>query len=1853
MAHNGAGSGDAVDPVTLPGKAIAPPEPDSVTDVGERASIDRLLALTDDGWDVDEQVRTLQREARDERTSRPPPGPATKPPVAGEQAPARPSRPPPLPAARKKKPPPLPRGASGPPRGAVRTGQSTAPPPRPVAPDAAGEPLAEILGARISVLESCGDSIGLARAHLELAIAGELGLADDAKASAHARAAIAANPDCAPAHALLRRSLRGRPALPTMIEHLEHELASATEAPGKAELLAERARLLDAAGGKADAARAAWEQALAHAPQHAAALKGLEVELFARVHGLRGETRDVQIAAAEALATHLAREADAYAADPRLAAWLHVERANVLERQLGNAGGARAALACALALDPGVGPVRASVVRHVAAHDDVSALVSLLDEEAHIERDPKRCARLELDAACCARDRLGDAPRAIALLERAARRAPTVPSVDRRVLDELVRLYEEASEWPAAARARRARLPHVAQPRARAFELRALAAIAESSGDLDTAISDARAAATADPADGTLVDLLDRLFDATGQQEERVALWVTDATRTDEPVRRTKALVRAARVADERLARPAEAVRHLRSAWVAAPGDPEILDSLARLLSPNPSEALDKDVRVLVDLFAQAEEHTRDPDRRIAYLERCALLWEDVLGDARRAARAYEDVLALAPGRRGAILGLERTARRAGDTNAHARALLDEARLTDDEVAALALQVRAAIALSAADPARALALVGEVLAKDPEQAEALALETRLHETAGRWELAAQTIAQTILHTPRRDDKVALWLALAQVQSVRMHTPDAALASLQAARALDPSHPAVPCEIARVLRVVGDATVHRAAIEELAQGAASPEERALYLVRAAEIDELVLRDDERAAAGYARALAATPDDELAAERLARVLARRATSDGPAALGALVAHQGKRAEHATNAQDARALSLDVAALLVAMNSDLARAGTLLESILSDEPGNIPALRLLEQIARRSNDPASVARALAQEGDALGDVRARLGALWSLAALEQWRLPSSDPSATYRRILAQGATDPFAIEATLRSDLPAARHGDAQAQRSVVTSLRSLSAIASDDASQLALQLRLAMALELFAGAASDAAATRREARDRYRAALRADPLSVTAATGLARLASTLGDAPGAFAAACALAELAAHPKARARALFDAGEILLSPAPDELLGTVEARRREAQTLFERALDADPELVAAAGRYATLCAELGEHERMVDVLRAALRGATSPDAVVMLGSTLAAVARDHLKNLPVAIDAMRRVREVAPANVPALLTLAELCVAQRVWPDAVDALHAVVAASREASPRLTALFALASIYERVLAKRPDAERALRAALEIDDRNPRALRGLLRFLGGSGGQAGPPAPARKEMAGLLERLADLERVPAAKCELLVELATLRTELGQPEPARQALVLAVAHAPGDAKVLARLAACFGAPGERDDLAYARALTSVIAFGQRIGRADAIWFATLGRLEVANLGTMREGIAHLRQAIELDGQLDETRFDLGAAYAHVEAHEDAVRTLAGMISPEPRRILGTSDPNVVLRVLEKELLGLQRSEDALTVSELRAIGGDLDEGRTAWLRSRRPPTDPARAMLDRPTLVTQVLPNVARHVLLEVAAAISGIETKILRADLAELGVSARDRVGARGGHPTRAVLDRLMRALGLEDIELVVTPNVRRTRVIAQDELWVVVPATLAEQPEPAQYAAIGRALCRIALGTPWLEELPPPHVEALLIAAARQTVPGYAADAIDVLSAKLVAQYEPTVQRALTRRQRRLLAELGPHISAPQGRPIPIEPFVVGLARGEIRGAYVLTGDLLAAVDDVRSSDPQLLLDTEQPGRASLTAVLGHTYAGDLCQFALSPEATALRRRVGATWTL
>ena len=752
-----------------------------------------------------------------------------------------------------------------------------------------------------------------------------------------------------------------------------------------------------------------------------------------------------------------------------------------------------------------------------------------------------------------------------------------------------------------------------------------------------------------------------------------------------------------------------------------------------------------------------------------------------------------------------------------GDDRALAKALVEESKHAAAASDVVALQVKAATALGRVDAARALSLIEEVLQRAPDHEPARALEQRLHEGAKRWDRAAASLRARIDLAATDEGRVHLWLALAEMQDLHLRSPTEAMASLQAVRTLAPSHPVPPEKLASLLEATGDWVMLGGALEQLASTATSDEEKARWLAQAGEVAELHARDDERGGGSVqtctgrdARRCAGGRPCVAGAGAKGRRDATVTTPDAPLKESVRDAYDraaeaARRLALATANEDRAArvrFSFELAALRVEAGHDLPHATILLEDVLAEVPAHLPALRLLETIARKTQAWVPLARTLSRQGERFVDPRARIGALWNLAALEEWRLAApaqaAEPS-TYGRILEIDGTDAAALDALQRREIPGARRGEARARHTLATALNMLVTRATDEASKTSLLLRLALLLEAVLNDASEqnAPTLARQALERYRNALTLDSLSVTAATGLARLSTRLGDAAGAFAAASTLADLAALPRTRARYLLESADILLGTSDDERLGTIEQRRRARRTCSRPRSSS----IRTASRWLRVSRRCGSKALHRSIRRRSWsrrsrrrrsRRRTSI-AIIMLSTEIARVARDELGDMVSAIDAMRRVRSVAPEHVASLLTLAELAIAVRSWPDAVDALEAVVACARESSPKLTALFALASVYDKILDRPDEAELALRKALALDPRSIRGLRALVHRLVSSGGDESSFAPRaqRVEIAELLDRLADVEQDPQKKSQVLVELAETRLNLEQ-RPKRSA-----------------------------------------------------------------------------------------------------------------------------------------------------------------------------------------------------------------------------------------------------------------------------------------------------------------------------------------------------------------------------------------------------------------------------------------------------------------------------
>jgi tetratricopeptide (TPR) repeat protein len=1635
-----------------------------------------------------------------------------------------------------------------------------------------------LLRARAQALTTSTDPVTRMRAELELAHAQLDG--GDADAARESATAASQRVEHAPsAHALLRVVAAGRERaqLDEQLAHVDHLADHVSDALVRADFLAEKGRLLEARSGASVESAAAYSAALALVPDHAGALAGLEAALEAT-------GRWPELAALLGRLAGLAGGGGA--AEPAATAWLHVERALILDRRLGDSGTARSVLEHAIELAPGIGPVRQATLDHAAVHRDDARLGTLLESEAALESDVARAKALELDGAL-ALLHAGDVSRATKLLEHAHARGKSSVVVDVRVSSELARLFEKAGRDEEALRVRKAALAMVTGPRVELLELRALVATAERAGEMSEAVLALERARVLDADDATLLEELDRLLVAAGRHDARAVLWVREAALADDVRTKTHALLLAAE-ASGAAGREADAARHREAAWLADPSAPGVFDALAEGVAASSREA----VAARVALYTRAAERANDEGKRLHYLEKIAWLWDDVAGEVALAAQAYEDVLAIDPKRRSAIAGLASAAARARDGRRLARALLAEADVADDVDVKTEVRVRAGEALAEVDPERALALATEV-AKSKNASLAMRareLLTRLHATAGRWELVASTLADRGRAEKRKGPKLALALSQAAVLAQRLAAPDRALSVLEATRETAPDDPAIASAIVASLEAMGDDDALRKWLERLAGDASDVALKVSYLVRAAEIAERRQGGDEDAVRLYICAREAMPDERLVIERLVRLSART--------------------ELPSEAQ----VALPLVAAIRSLDTGRAADGTTAETLLASGARDFATLRVAERLARSARSAPQLANALALMADATSGPLA-MRALSALAAVVAWTLPEGGELAPWDRLLALGSRDAVVLDDLVRRARPKLLAGDGAALELATEATKRRLEGAADDTERVVLRIELAR-MHRRGHSISEAA-------DSCREALAVDPTSAGAAVVLGHVASDLGDRWAAIVAVTTLGEITRRHKARAALLRDAAD----------LSAVEGDAKGAALLLERALEADPDNVVVAARLAQVQAKERAWADLARVLRRGLFAAKSAEAVVPMAAELSDVAKAHLSDPQLAIEALERSRLIAPDHVPALFLLAELYIGQRTWDESLRALADVIARTDEKSEKLIALVGRASILGRVLGQPAEAQKELRAALAIDGHDLRALRGLLAL---------PLEIAADERADLLSRLVVAETQPEQRFGALLELADTRRGLGDGTGAEGALIEAASIRP-DATMLERLRHAAGNSRE----AAARIIGRAVGRAREAGNAPGVaWLATLGELDL-DLGRLDEAVEHFEGVLRLDPFREAERRLLARAYSGKGRHEAAAAALTPLL--EGASGAGLLDASFV-RQLDDSLVGAGRTQQALVARELRAVAGDLDENGQTSLRSRRQAGSLEGEPLGASTLRAFVMPQgVGKHPIWDVAAITLGISGKLARVALQDQGASPRDRIKPRAVHPVRQLFDRIARVFEVAEIELAVSDHVVAPLVACEDDVWVIVPSSFGDWPEPHAIAALARPLTRIALGVPWLGALPPEETIAILVAFARQAAPNAGATPRERVEA-LVMDYDARARRAIDRKRKKSLEDLESSIT--RAPSIAIDAFANAALRAEARAAFLVTGDLRAALAALALSEGSLADALRAPSAGALAAVLTHPVSRDLVGFAMGGEATALRRSLGTLWS-
>jgi len=228
--------------------------------------------------------------------------------------------------------------------------------------------------------------------------------------------------------------------------------------------------------------------------------------------------------------------------------------------------------------------------------------------------------------------------------------------------------------------------------------------------------------------------------------------------------------------------------------------------------------------------------------------------------------------------------------------------------------------------------------------------------------------------------------------------------------------------------------------------------------------------------------------------------------------------------------------------------------------------------------------------------------------------------------------------------------------------------------------------------------------------------------------------------------------------------------------------------------------------------------------------------------------------------------------------------------------------------------------------------------------------------------------------------------------------------------------------------------------------------------------------------------------------------------------------------------------------------------------------------------------------------------------------------------------KVVEAGPERYGLTARDRVGPKGTHADRALLDRMARVFGLADIDLYPAPGDAGVDFVLADPVGIVVPESFARLTDAEQVFCVARQMARLALGIQ-IEAAVGIDQTLLLLAAAATAVgieppapvPGADLDGLGRRLMKAVpwlskGRFEDAVRRAVTE------------------QPNDIGAVFRALNRGALRLAMVLSDDL-GCLGLLKAGGPRLFgIEAQSLG----------TTLEDLLKFWISPEAMVIRRQVG-----
>ncbi len=1625
-----------------------------------------------------------------------------------------------------------------------------------------------------SVTRDKRDGEQAARWHFEIARQCEYPLGDLTRAAEEYQRSLTLRADHVPSIRGARRVLLRQGNLSGAIQWFDAEIRLVSKPKRRAELLLQKADCLAKLNRDAEVPKTL-----------AAAAELVPNDVGVIAAQVLAERRAGNSATLDRALTQLV---DATTADVKSRAILLSERARLAEVVKKDVKSAIELYRAALSADvhaPGVIGALERLYYSEGRYNELAEVTALAAKQAATEHG-RALALQRLSQLCF--ERLGRVEEGVSAIERAHADLPA----DVAILEDLINAYERSGKAVQLAAALEQLYALDLDPKARSGIAYRIGRIHEQAlkDDVQAAAWYARELERS-PSDTAALDALGGLYTKHSQWKQMVQMRLAEAEACQDGPRRAAALAAVARIVETKQHDAAEACRLHARALAAHGAFVPSFSALERLLGAAGRH------EELIKLYEQAVEANTDADERNALLFKIGRIEEDILGNPRAAHGAYERISGngTAHAQLESLHAMQRTAERGQLWAELVRALEQEANLTKDPQKKLTLLHRAAevVAEELGEVDGAAARYKKVLDLDAKYEPTLSSYAALLQRAGRWDDWLNVQKRHLLAVSAGPGRAPLQYELGRVLDEHLGKRGEAIAAHRDALNSNPQHLLAQLSLERLL----SAEERWAELVEIYERTSSGGEPAVVtrrLCRAAEILEHRLNKPDQALSLFDKVLAITPDYTRAVQGRIRLLCFAHSSKALADAYATLAQQ------AGDSPDGRLASYREAEVRRDELSQSDKAVTALERVVASEPGHLAAWMALEELQSSQNNWAALPPILSAEVRLYSDPAARVATL-NRHAMVLRRLGQAESQLTVLVSLLE--IDPNNIQALEHLELLALESSNVSLLGQVDARLAAL----SEEPRQAAVhQTRLAEALE----DASDPAAL-----DNYLGAYERDHEDVAAVRGIGRLATARRD--------IARMEQAAEGEMLTTRELDvaSGLFLYSSSLRQSVGDVDG----AILVAAKALSIHPDSDDALERLTELRLQHHQVDTLVQELSSAAGQAKSKERSAVLWIRVANILADIRHDVAGAIGALSRVTQAQPNNVEAWLEIGDLYVRDGQLQAAVERYRKVLDAHASPEQLMLARLAMGTLFVE-LNQPSQALEHLQAVLSISPGEQKALRALLEVRL----QRGETEVAANLANQLIQHAPTIED----QAEALVSLGRIERQRRRPQEAVTALAQAVAQVGVEGRAASELLNLLGAlrsEGHKAEFGVvANALTHYLEHRAQPGPAMVKAMAMLAKVLDRDLNQPDHAVLYLERALAQAPDDGELQAALATVLERAGRFPSAIEAYRKQLWQDAAR----AD---CYRGIARCLEGLNRGAEALTAMLPLAVLNAATDGETAALGSRvGGPAQLSPRGLSLDLLDVLGSPTVADPVGNLIATMADGLDrTEAVEVD--RFGLSSRDRLNARAGHPLRAVAERVASAVGIDEFELyVANQGVSTLLVTTADPPGIIVPVRLLEMPESVQLFAFTRIFSLMSRRWHACDQFDGATLQHWYMAALRLADSDYAGGTAED---DLVSSLSKRLGKALPWGRRGRVEEAA---QACLGvKPAAVEEFRRHARWAAARLASVLSDDLLGSVAWIRQTEG------DQSGRPSAMAAPATLLVDELLRGWVSDGATEVRRRL------